>query len=132
MSEGTCKVSGKGDNKVITVKKGAETVKYSKGDQVRFPGQAPDKYQIIEIKTDTFFAGVVRTEGGYADYMPLCVLYPMGVLKKIPPEEAAKAAAAVKSAKSPRKKRNKHKRNKHKRNKDKRNRDKRKKTKRKK
>ena len=131
MSEGTCKVSGKGDNKVITVKKGAETVKYSKGDQVRFPGQAPDKYQIIEIKTDTFFAGVVRTEGGYADYMPLCVLYPMGVLKKIPPEEAAKAAA-VKSAKSPRKKRNKHKRNRDKRNRDKRNRDKRKKTKRKK
>jgi len=89
MSEGTAKVSGKGDNKVVTVKKDDITAKYSKGDYCRFPGQAPDKYEIIKINKDSFIAGVARqgTTPSYTDSFPHTALYPMGALKHVPESE---------------------------------------------
>ena len=89
MSEGTAKVSGKGDNKVITVKKDDITAKYSKGDYCRFPGQAPDKYEIIKINKDTFIAGVARQGAtpSYTDSFPHTALYPMGALASVPESE---------------------------------------------
>ena len=92
MSEGTAKVSGKGDNKVVTVKKDDITAKYSKGDYCRFPGQAPDKYEIIKINKDSFIAGVARQGAtpSYTDSFPHTALYPMGALKHIPDSEEEK------------------------------------------
>ena len=92
MSEGTAKVSGKGDNKVVTVKKDDITAKYSKGDYCRFPGQAPDKYEIIKINKDSFIAGVARQGAApsYTDSFPHTALYPMGALKHIPDSEEEK------------------------------------------
>ena len=89
MSEGTAKVSGKGDNKVVTVKKDDITAKYSKGDYCRFPGQAPDKYEIIKINKDSFIAGVARQGAApsYTDSFPHTALYPMGALKHVPDSE---------------------------------------------
>jgi len=92
MSEGTVKVSGKGNNKVITVKKDDITATYSKGDYCRFPGQAPDKYEIVKINKDSFIAGVVRQGAtpSYTDSFPLTALYPMGALKHVPDSEEEK------------------------------------------
>ena len=92
MSEGTFKVSGKRDNKVITVKKDDITATYSKGDYCRFPGQAPDKYEIVKINKDSFIAGVVRQGAtpSYTDSFPHTALYPMGALKHVPDSEEEK------------------------------------------
>ena len=107
MSEGTAKVSGKGDNKVVTVKKDDITAKYSKGDYCRFPGQAPDKYEIIKINKDSFIAGVARQGAApsYTDSFPHTALYPMGALKHVPDSEEDKGAPKkqVKKRKSRRK-----------------------------
>jgi len=104
MSEGTSKVSGKGQNKIITVKKGSKTVTYYKGDYCRFPGQAPDKYEIIKINNDSFIAKVVRDNGGYSDSMPLMALYPVGALKHVPKSEQKVSKKKSPKKKSPKKK----------------------------